>query len=200
MIEVEDVAHAAFRAPDLDRKRPHGETPRSRRLHGRSSRGSNPSRPNAPFRLGRLQQRSRQITPAPIQAGSRIAPLPELLAVQWVPSPPYAVCQDQIIKLATFSAGLAPELGLAISDRIHSLSRSARQVAADMADLIASWPRIDIKVRRIAADRSVDGRPLSGGVGAAVKLRQFLKVGDLVRAEIHRPSAIENLCPAEIAK
>jgi ureidoglycolate lyase len=45
------------------------------------------------------------------------------------------------VKLATFSAGGANELG-----------RAAPQLATDMIDLIARWPQVEAEVRRIARD------------------------------------------------
>ncbi len=58
------------------------------------------------------------------------------------------------MKLATFSAGGAPELGLVSEGRIVSLSRAAPSLAADMTDLIARWPALEAEVRRIGADAS----------------------------------------------
>ena len=55
------------------------------------------------------------------------------------------------MKLATFTAGQAPELGVVISpDQMISLSRAAPSLAANMIDLIARWPQIEPEVRRIA--------------------------------------------------
>ena len=55
------------------------------------------------------------------------------------------------MKLATFTAGQAPELGVVISpDQMVSLSRAAPSLACDMIDLIARWPLIEGEVRRIA--------------------------------------------------
>jgi 2-keto-4-pentenoate hydratase/2-oxohepta-3-ene-1,7-dioic acid hydratase in catechol pathway len=56
------------------------------------------------------------------------------------------------MKLATFSAGGASELGLVEGERIRSISRAAPQLAADMIDLIARWPELEAEVRRIAGD------------------------------------------------
>jgi len=56
------------------------------------------------------------------------------------------------MKLATFSAGQTPELGLVLDGRIRSLSRAAPQLASDMLDLIARWPQLEREVRRIAGD------------------------------------------------
>ncbi|TAJ73457.1 MAG: FAA hydrolase family protein [Phenylobacterium sp.] len=58
------------------------------------------------------------------------------------------------MKLATFTAGGPPELGLvqtgdAGADRIVSISRAAPQLAADMIELIAAWPTAQREVRAI---------------------------------------------------
>jgi len=53
------------------------------------------------------------------------------------------------MKLATFTAGGAPELGLVQGDRVVCLSRAAPQLAADMRDLIARWPDAERDVRTI---------------------------------------------------
>src|SRR5271165_5076297 len=66
------------------------------------------------------------------------------------------------MKLATFSAGGAPELGLVSEDRIRSLSRAAPQLAVDMLDLITRWPRIAEEVRRLAREDTLPSMPLSG--------------------------------------
>jgi ureidoglycolate lyase len=58
------------------------------------------------------------------------------------------------MKLATFSADGAPELGLVVDGRMRALSRAAPQLAGDMLDLIRRWPQIEGEVRRIAADGS----------------------------------------------
>ncbi|HSZ51211.1 MAG TPA: fumarylacetoacetate hydrolase family protein [Caulobacteraceae bacterium] len=63
------------------------------------------------------------------------------------------------MKLATFSAGAEPELGVVADDRIVSLSRAAPRLAADMIDLIRSWEAVEAEVRRIAG--SGGARPLS---------------------------------------
>jgi 2-keto-4-pentenoate hydratase/2-oxohepta-3-ene-1,7-dioic acid hydratase in catechol pathway len=63
------------------------------------------------------------------------------------------------MKLATFSAGAEPELGVVTDDRIVSLSRASPRLAVDMIDLIRRWEAAESEVRRIAG--SGDGRPLS---------------------------------------
>ena len=55
------------------------------------------------------------------------------------------------MKLATFTAGGAPELGIVLGPRILPLSRRAPGLAADMITLITSWPQIEGEVRRLAA-------------------------------------------------
>jgi 2-keto-4-pentenoate hydratase/2-oxohepta-3-ene-1,7-dioic acid hydratase in catechol pathway len=69
------------------------------------------------------------------------------------------------MKLATFSAGGADELGIVIGDNILSLSRSAPRIAANMTDLIARWADIKDDMRRIA-EYGADALPL-----ATVRLR-----------------------------
>ena len=65
------------------------------------------------------------------------------------------------MKLATFSAGGAPELGLVSDGRIVSLSRAAPSLAVDMTDLIARWPTLEAEVRRIDADASAESLALA---------------------------------------
>ena len=56
------------------------------------------------------------------------------------------------MKLVTFQAGAAPELGVVADDgRIVPISRAAPGLAAGMIDLIARWPAVEGEVRRIAA-------------------------------------------------
>ncbi|MDP3855765.1 fumarylacetoacetate hydrolase family protein [Phenylobacterium sp.] len=55
------------------------------------------------------------------------------------------------MKLATFSAGAGPELGVVLDDRIVSISRAAPGLARDMIELIARWPAAEGQVRAIAA-------------------------------------------------
>ncbi len=54
------------------------------------------------------------------------------------------------MKLATFTAGGTPELGLVQGDRIVPLSRAAPGLPATMIGLIAAWPTIEAEVRRIS--------------------------------------------------
>jgi 2-keto-4-pentenoate hydratase/2-oxohepta-3-ene-1,7-dioic acid hydratase in catechol pathway len=63
------------------------------------------------------------------------------------------------MKLATFEAGGAPELGVVHGDRIVSLSRAAPSLAADMIDLIGRWGQVGAEVRAIA-QQAADGLPL----------------------------------------
>jgi 2-keto-4-pentenoate hydratase/2-oxohepta-3-ene-1,7-dioic acid hydratase in catechol pathway len=69
------------------------------------------------------------------------------------------------MKLATFNAGGADELGIVIGENIISLSRSAPRIAANMVDLIARWADIKDDMRRIA-EYGADALPL-----ATVRLR-----------------------------
>ena len=61
------------------------------------------------------------------------------------------------MKLATFDAGAAPQLGAVIGDRIVPLNAAAPGLPVDMIGLIAAWPQVAGEVRRIAG----------AGVGAA---------------------------------
>jgi ureidoglycolate lyase len=63
------------------------------------------------------------------------------------------------MKLATFSDGADPELGVVIDDRVISLSRSSPRLAVDMIDLIRRWDELEGEARRIAGDGV--GRPLA---------------------------------------
>ncbi|MBL8773385.1 MAG: fumarylacetoacetate hydrolase family protein [Phenylobacterium sp.] len=54
------------------------------------------------------------------------------------------------MKLATFTAGGAPELGVVLGDRVASISRAAPRLATTMIDLIARWPAAERDVRAIA--------------------------------------------------
>ena len=65
------------------------------------------------------------------------------------------------MKLATFEAGRAPELGVVQADRIVPLSRAAPSLAADMIDLIARWSQVEAEVRSIAG-RAGDSLALDG--------------------------------------
>ena len=54
------------------------------------------------------------------------------------------------MKLATFTSGGAPELGIVEGTGIVSLSRAAPRLASGMTDLIARWDAIEGEVRRAA--------------------------------------------------
>ena len=55
------------------------------------------------------------------------------------------------MKLATFSSGGAPELGIVKGDEIISISQAAPRLARDMADLIARWSEVADEVKKIEA-------------------------------------------------
>ena len=55
------------------------------------------------------------------------------------------------MKLATFTTGGAPELGVVTGDRIVPLNRAAPGLPADMIGLIKAWPTVEAEVRAIAA-------------------------------------------------
>ena len=55
------------------------------------------------------------------------------------------------MKLATFQAGGAPELGLVTGETIVPLSRTAPGLPAEMIGLIAAWPQVEREVRAIEA-------------------------------------------------
>ena len=63
------------------------------------------------------------------------------------------------MKLATFEAGGAPELGIVQGDRIVPLSRALPSLAADMIELIARWSQVEGEVRTIAG-RAADSLAL----------------------------------------
>jgi ureidoglycolate lyase len=54
------------------------------------------------------------------------------------------------MKLATFEAGSAPQLGAVTGDRIVPLSQAAPGLPGDMIGLITAWPTIEAEVRRLA--------------------------------------------------
>jgi 2-keto-4-pentenoate hydratase/2-oxohepta-3-ene-1,7-dioic acid hydratase in catechol pathway len=54
------------------------------------------------------------------------------------------------MKLATFSAGADPELGIVGGERIISLSRALPGLARDMVELIRRWDEIEPEARRVA--------------------------------------------------
>jgi ureidoglycolate lyase len=58
------------------------------------------------------------------------------------------------MKLATFTAGGAPELGIVEGQRIVCLSRAAPRLASDMIDLISRWREVEHDVRGIAQGAS----------------------------------------------
>ena len=55
------------------------------------------------------------------------------------------------MKLATFTAGGAPETGVVDGDRIIPLTRASPGLPADMTGLISAWPAVEAEVRRLAA-------------------------------------------------
>jgi ureidoglycolate lyase len=56
------------------------------------------------------------------------------------------------MKLATFTAGGPPEIGIVQGERIVSISRAAPQLADSMLDLIARWRLVEGPVRALADD------------------------------------------------
>jgi ureidoglycolate lyase len=63
------------------------------------------------------------------------------------------------MKLATFQAGDAPELGVVQAGRIVPLRRAAPGLAVDMIDLIARWSQVEGEVRAVAG-RAADSLAL----------------------------------------
>jgi len=55
------------------------------------------------------------------------------------------------MKLATFSAGGAPELGIVQGEAVVSISRARPGLASEMVDLIARWIEVEREVRGVAA-------------------------------------------------
>ncbi len=55
------------------------------------------------------------------------------------------------MKLATFSAGGAPELGIVQGEAVVSISRARPGLASEMIDLIARWSEVEREVRGVAA-------------------------------------------------
>jgi ureidoglycolate lyase len=53
------------------------------------------------------------------------------------------------MKLATFTAGGPPEIGVVLDGRIVSISRAAPTLAGSMIELIAHWPMVEREVRAI---------------------------------------------------
>jgi 2-keto-4-pentenoate hydratase/2-oxohepta-3-ene-1,7-dioic acid hydratase in catechol pathway len=64
------------------------------------------------------------------------------------------------MRLATFTTGGAPELGVVEGDSIVSLTRAAPRLATDMIDLITRWPDVKADVERLAAKGAP--QPLAG--------------------------------------
>lgn len=54
------------------------------------------------------------------------------------------------MKLATFEAGAAPQLGAVTGDHIVPLNAGAPGLPSDMIGLIAAWPQVEGEVRRLA--------------------------------------------------
>lgn len=78
------------------------------------------------------------------------------------------------MKLATFTAGGAPELGLVMADGMIPLSRLRPALGGDMISLIAGWPELEREVRALAAET-----------------RDRLPMADLsLRAPIARPGKV----------
>jgi 2-keto-4-pentenoate hydratase/2-oxohepta-3-ene-1,7-dioic acid hydratase in catechol pathway len=53
------------------------------------------------------------------------------------------------MKLATFEAGGAPQLGVVTGERITPLNAASPSLPADMVGLIAAWPSVEGEVRRV---------------------------------------------------
>jgi ureidoglycolate lyase len=71
----------------------------------------------------------------------------------------YGLSPRHIMKLATFEAGAAPQLGAIVDGAIVPLNRAAPRLPADMIGLIAAWPDVEEEVRRIAK-AGADALPL----------------------------------------
>jgi len=65
------------------------------------------------------------------------------------------------MKLATFEAGGAPQLGAVIGDRVAPLNATSPSLPGDMIGLIAAWPKVEAEVRRLAA-AAAGALPLDG--------------------------------------
>ena len=63
------------------------------------------------------------------------------------------------MKLATFEAGSAPQLGVVTGDHIVPLNEAAPGLPATMIELIAAWPKVEADARAIAA-AGAGARPL----------------------------------------
>ena len=64
------------------------------------------------------------------------------------------------MKLATFTAGGPPEIGVVRDGRIASISRAAPMLAGSMIELIARWPMVEREVRAIG-DAAADTLAMS---------------------------------------
>ncbi len=64
------------------------------------------------------------------------------------------------MRLATFTTGSAPELGVVEGDSVISLTRAAPRLATDMIDLISRWNDVKVDVERLAAKGTP--QPLAG--------------------------------------
>jgi 2-keto-4-pentenoate hydratase/2-oxohepta-3-ene-1,7-dioic acid hydratase in catechol pathway len=65
------------------------------------------------------------------------------------------------MKLATFSAGSAPELGIVAGDSVLSISRALPQMPRDMQALIAGWADFEPAVRQLASSGDALGADLA---------------------------------------
>ena len=65
------------------------------------------------------------------------------------------------MKLATFEAGAAPQLGAVVADRIVPLNAAAPGLPTEMIGLIAAWPQVEAQVRQIA-EGGADALALDG--------------------------------------
>jgi 2-keto-4-pentenoate hydratase/2-oxohepta-3-ene-1,7-dioic acid hydratase in catechol pathway len=63
------------------------------------------------------------------------------------------------MKLATFEAGGAPQLGAVTGERITPLNAASPGLPADMVGLIAAWPSVEGEVRRVV-NAGADALPL----------------------------------------
>ncbi len=58
------------------------------------------------------------------------------------------------MKLATFSAGGKPEVGIVQGDGILSVSRTLPRLTCDMLDLIGRWPLLEAEMRKLAGEKT----------------------------------------------
>ena len=63
------------------------------------------------------------------------------------------------MKLATFTAGGAPELGLVMAEGMIPLSRLRPALGGDMISLIAGWPELEREVRALPLISASDRGP-----------------------------------------